>query len=149
MPGLARTALLAIAMAAPDATNAPPVMEPGLWEVTSRIEVPDSPVQEASQTLRHCYTAEELQDPRNLIPRVPQECRLIGFRFVGNRATWSVECGGPRPMVGGGEMTLGKLAYASNLWSEVQDGGRTLRVTQRVRARRLGECMAEEAPPER
>lgn len=149
MPGLGQTALLAIAIAAPDGVPSTPAMEPGLWEVTSRLDVPDSPVQEASQTLRHCYTRDELQDPRNLIPRVPPECRLIGFRFVGTRATWSVECSGPRPMVGGGEMILGQVAYAANLWSEVQEGGRTLRITQRVRAKRLGECMPEASPLER
>jgi hypothetical protein len=124
-------------------------MEPGLWEVTIRIDVPASPVQEASQTLRHCYTPEELQDPRSLVPRGPPECEIIGFRFAGNRAAWSVECTGPKPMVGGGEMMLGKVAYAANLWSEVQEGGRTLRITQRVRAKRLGECMAADAPPGR
>lgn len=149
MPLLAHTALIALAMAAPEAASAPPPMEPGLWEVTSRLDVPDSPVQDATQTLRRCYTAEELRDPRNLVPRVPQECLLIGFRLVGNRATWSVECSALRPMAGGGEMTLGKIAYAANLWSESREGGRTLRIMQRVRARRLGECLPEESSPER
>lgn len=149
MPVLGHAALLVIAIAAPEGMPPPPPMEPGLWEVTIRIEIPASPVQEASQTLRHCYTPEELQDPRNLIPRAPPECRVLDFRFADNRATWSVECGGPRPMVGGGEMMLGKVAYAANLWSEGREGGRTLRITQRVRAKRLGECMPEAPPPER
>lgn len=149
MPGLGYTALMAMAIAAPEGAPSPPAMEAGLWEVTSRLEVPASPVQEAVQTSRHCYTREELQDPSKLIPRAPQECEIIGYRLAGNRATWSVECSGPKPMVGGGEMILGKVAYAANLWSEVQEGARTLRVTQRVRARRLGECVPEPPPPGR
>lgn len=144
MPGLGHAALLAAAIAAEEAT--PPIPEAGLWEVRVRVDIPASPVQEATQTLRHCYSRKELEDPRNLIPRDSPECEIVDYAVAGNRVTWSVECSSPKALVGGGEMILGRVAYAANVWSEVQESERILRITQRIRAKRLGEC-APEAPP--
>ncbi|HEX6828834.1 MAG TPA: DUF3617 family protein, partial [Burkholderiales bacterium] len=125
-----------------------PVMEPGLWEVTARIHVPGSPIREATQTLRHCYTADELADTRNALPRAGPGCEVVDYRLSGNRATWSLACDGRARSSGGGEMLFGRYAYAATVWNEVTEQGRSIRVTQRIRAKRLGECLPPPAADE-
>lgn len=126
----------------------PPLPEPGLWEILVRIDVPEGPVQDASQAIRHCYTAEDLSDPRSAIPRAGPDCEVSGFRLEGNRATWALHCTGAGVISGGGEMILGRYAYAANVWNEISERGRTFTVTQRIRARRVGECVTGESGTE-
>lgn len=128
----------------PPPTAAAPQPEPGLWEILVRIDVPEGPIKDASQAMRHCYTREELADLRTTIPRADPDCSVRDFRLEGDRATWTLSCPGSSVVSGGGEMILGRHAYAANIWNEITEGDRVLRVTQRIRARRLGDCMAGE-----
>lgn len=123
----------------------PPLPEPGLWEILVRIDVPEGPVRDTSQAIRHCYTPEDLSDPRNAIPRAGPECEISEFRLEGNRATWALRCTGAGVVSGGGEMILGRQAYAANVWNEILERGRTLTVTQKIRARRVGDCVTGES----
>jgi len=118
-----------------------PQLQPGLWEIQVRINVPEGPVQDTSQVMRHCYSQEDLADPRSAIPRAGPDCEIHDFRLDGARATWSLRCSGPSAVSGGGEMMLGREAYAANVWNEIKDQGRTLKITQKIRARRLGDCV--------
>jgi len=137
--------LLAMGVAA-EAGGGPPRMQPGLWEITVRIDMQGTPVREATQTLRHCYTPRELEDGRNALPAAGPGCEVVDYLLSGNRATWSLLCAGPNAVGGGGEMIFGAVAYAATVWNDVPEQGRILRVVQKIRAKRLGECLAEPSP---
>ncbi|HSD59957.1 MAG TPA: DUF3617 family protein [Burkholderiales bacterium] len=137
--------LLAMSVAA-EAEGRPPRMEPGLWEITVRIDMQGTPVREATQTLRHCYTLQELEDGRNALPAAGPGCEVVDYLLSGNRATWSLRCVGPNTVGGGGEMIFGAVAYAATVWNDVPEQGRILRVVQKIRAKHLGECLPEPAP---
>lgn len=126
-----------------------PQLKPGLWEILVRINVPDGPVQDASQVIRHCYSQEDLADPRSAIPRAGPDCEIHDFRLDGARATWSLRCSGPSAVSGGGEMMLGREAYVADVWNKITDRGRTLDITQRIRARRLGDCVPGDSGTEK
>lgn len=139
-------AILLAAGVAAEAGGGPPPMQPGLWEITVRIDMQGTPVREATQTLRHCYTHRELEDGRNALPRAGPGCEVADYRLSGNRATWTLQCAGPGAVRGGGEMTFGTVAYVATVWNEVEEQGRVLRVVQKIRAKRLGECVTGPAP---
>lgn len=137
--------VLAICVAA-ETGGGPAHMQPGMWEIKVRIDMPGTPVREATQTLRHCFTRRELEDERNALPRAGPDCEVVDYRLSGNRATWSLLCPGANAVRGGGEMTFGAVAYVATVWNDIVEQGRTLRVVQKIRAKRLGECVPGPAP---
>jgi uncharacterized protein DUF3617 len=139
--------LLGLAVAAEEAPAARPRLAPGLWEISVRLDIPDSPVQEAIQTYRHCYTEKELADARNSVPPAGPGCAVLDYRIEGERATWSLRCAGPDAVTGSGEMIFGSRAYAATVWNEMKEKGRILRVTQKIRGKWIGECVSP-APSE-
>lgn len=132
--------LLAATLAAPVWAD-PSKIQPGLWEITTEMEMPGMPVQMAPQTIRHCHTAEELAEAMNTIPQGGVgDCRLIGYRVQGDTATWSMECSGDTPMRGTGSLTSAAHAYSGEMHSVMQVPGGSMEMDTRWRAKRIGEC---------
>lgn len=128
--GLLAGALLSLPLSAPAADT----MKPGLWEITTTMEMPGMPFQPPAQSVRHCYTAEEVRERP-----VPQDdqCRITGLKTVGSTTSWKFECRGEMAGKGEGEITYrGDTAYEGK--SRMQVEGMTM--TTSYQGRRIGDC---------
>ena len=109
-------------------------MKPGMWEITTRVDMPGMPFQPPPTTVKHCYTAQEVKD--SPVPK-DNDCKVTDLKTTGSKTTWKVECTGESAGKGEGEITYrGDSAYDGK--SKMQMQGMTMSV--QYKARRLGEC---------
>ena len=110
------------------------MMKPGLWEVTTTVQMPGMPFQPPPQTMRHCYTAQEVKEepvPKN------NDCKITDLKSSGNKVSWKLECKGEMAGKGEGEMVYqGDSAYEGK--TKMQTQGMT--ITSRYKGKRLGDC---------
>ena len=117
----------------PDA-GAADTMKPGLWEITTSMEMPGMPFQPPPQTMRHCYTAQEVKEEP-----VPKDgnCKVSDLKSSGSKVSWRVECKGEMAGKGEGQITYqGDSAYEG--WTRMQSQG--MNMAMKYKAKRLGEC---------
>ena len=109
-------------------------LKPGLWEITSTMDMPGMPVPIPPRTHTQCITAKDADDPKKFAPESSgkdQECSLKDYKATGDKVTWSVECQGKRPGRGTGEMV--------RVWMHAERGRQLSVVSQRawpIRSRR-------------
>ena len=124
--------LVVLAAAAPAAAQ---TMQPGLWELTARMEMPGMTM--PPMTIQQC-----LRDasPESVVPAMPN-CTITGRSASGNTVRWSVICqeGGMR-MTGNGEMTLRGTTSDGVLQMTMDEGGQRQSMTHRYSGRRIGAC---------
>lgn len=109
-------------------------MKPGLWEVNTTVEIRGMPFQPPPQTMRHCYTEQDVKESP-----VPKEdnCKIHDVKSSGNRTTWKMECSGEAASQGEGEIIhQGDSAYQGR--TRMQSQGMMMDV--RYRGKRIGEC---------
>lgn len=107
---LAAAASLVLLVLAPiRAADEPPGI---LWETTSQMVMEGMPMQMPVQKLKLCAAKEWKQPPAGGDP----SCKSSDFEVIGDRATWTVQCTGERPMSGTGEMTFsGSDSYTGSV----------------------------------
>lgn len=133
-------AMLALLAAAPAVLAAPQEMQPGLWEITSKMEMPGVPKM-APQVMRHCYTKKDLEDNKKTVPQSgDKNCEMKDYKLQGNTATWSMECKGEAAMTGTGTMTFGAQFYSGTMKSRMKQGGKSMEMNQSWSAKRVGDC---------
>lgn len=128
-------ALLSASIGIPQVANADRHhMEPGLWEVTSTVELPGVPNPPAPTTQTECLSQKDVDaDP---VPELSQgECRVTDALRSGDTVTWKLDCGA----TGKGE---GQVEYRSPTeyqgFMKLETGGTVVRTV--IRARRIGGC---------
>jgi hypothetical protein len=138
------TAMLPIALCVPLAMPAaadPSKMQPGLWEITSEVDMPGMPMKLPPQTMQHCYTAADLEQGKNAVPQSQQSnCKVTDYKIDGNTATWEMECTGPTPMHGTGTMTTDATSYSGSMHSVMQGPNGNTEMTTHWHAKRIGAC---------
>lgn len=133
-------AMLALLAAAPAVLAAPQEMQPGLWEITSKMEMPGVPKM-APQVMRHCYTKKDVEDSKKAVPQSgDKNCEMKDYKLQGNTATWSMECKGEAAMTGTGTMTFGAQFYSGTMKSRMKQGGKSMEMNQSWSAKRVGDC---------
>jgi len=76
-------------------------MQPGLWEVTTRMQMAGMPM--PPQTVRHCYTRQDVEKGERTVPQADDKnCKIKDYKLKGNTATWSIVCTGKNAMTGTG-----------------------------------------------
>ena len=112
-----------------------PNMKEGLWEITTKVEIPGMPFAMPPRTYTQCITKEDL------IPQKPersQECEMISRKIVGDTVLWTMECQTPE----GTAVMNGKVTYKG----ETFDGETKMKtpdgteITHHISGRRIGEC---------
>lgn len=132
-------ALLPLLAAVP-ALAAPTEMQPGLWEISSKLETPGMPKM-PPQVMRHCYTKKDLEDTQRTVPQgADKNCQVKDYRLEGNAATWNIECKGEAAMTGSGTMTFGAQSYSGSMKSRTRYDGRTVEMNQSWSGKRIGDC---------
>jgi hypothetical protein len=116
-------------------------MQPGLWEITTEVDMPGMPMKMPPQTIRHCYTEQELAEAQNTVPQGGNsDCKVTDYKLKGNTATWTIECTGQQAMRGTGTMTTHPTSYTGSMKSVMQGPGGTMEMTNHWRAKRIGDC---------
>lgn len=119
----------------------PSPMQPGLWEITSEMDMPGMPMKLPPQTVQHCYTAADLAQGQNSVPQSgDSNCKMTDYKVSGNTATWTMECTGPTAMHGTGTMTSTATSYSGSMHSVMQGPGGNTEMTTHWQAKRIGEC---------
>lgn len=116
-------------------------MQPGLWEITTEMEMPGMPMKLPPQTVRHCYTAKELADSKNAVPQSGDgNCQVKNYKIEGNTATWEIDCTGEGAMHGKASMTISPTSYTGKMDAVMNNQGGDMTMTNHWRARRIGNC---------
>ena len=128
--------LAGVSLAQPSIAPAAEMIKPGLWEITTTIEMPGMPFQQPPQTVRHCVTPQEAKDPEKSLP-INKDCKIVDLKSSANKINWKVECTGK--MAGKGE---GKIEYKADTSYEgitkIQTHGMTFNMKHK--GTRVGEC---------
>lgn len=122
--------LLAVVPGAP----AGPDMISGMWEITTKWEVPGMPMEMPAVTFTQCLNRE------NMVPRPGGEgsgCTITHAEAQGSSVAWDVECTGSGQNAKG----KGKVTYMNDSFT----GGMTLEsegvtTTHYLSGRRIGDC---------
>ena len=130
---------MAIAIFAPIPTFsawAAPDVQPGLWEITSTIEVPGMTVPMPAAKQAQCITGEDL------VPRTqPQndKCRMLESSTHGDTVTWVVKC----ESAGGTMTSKGKVVYQGDSFSgSIMTTGSQMpsAMNHKMTGKRIGDC---------
>lgn len=111
-----------------------PNMKEGLWEITSKVNVPG--MQLPAHTVTQCLTSQDLV-PKSSQPNT--ECRITDSKVVGDTVSWTMKCSGQ-----GGEMTAtGRITYHGDSFNgsmemTMSDGG--MKMVTTMSGRRIGDC---------
>ena len=114
-------------------------MQEGLWEITTRVEMPGMPAGMGNTTMQHCFTKQDVQDPRAAMPK-DDRCTFSDLRTSGNTASWTVQCKGEEPMKGTGSVTYRGSSYDGTMTVQMSEDGQTMTMKQHFSGRRLGPC---------
>jgi len=116
-------------------------MQPGLWEVTTRMEMTGMPMQMPAQTVRHCYTRQDVEKGERTVPRADDKnCKIKDYKLKGNTATWSIVCTGRGAMSGTGTMTTRATSFTGKSTFKMRDNGDTTNMVSDITGKRVGDC---------
>lgn len=119
------------------AHGAAPKMSEGLWEISTSMDVPNLPFKVPPQTVRHCYTKEDVAKAEGAIPQQQGDCKMVESSKVGNKITWKVVCTGKNAGKGEGEIVFtSPTSYEG--WMKFDSGGQVM--STKYTARRVGDC---------
>lgn len=107
----------------------------GYWEITSQTEMPGMPMKIPANTIKHCYSKEDVKDQKKVIAR-EKNCTLTDYRVVGNKVTWAMKCTGQNAGTFTGETVFSADAYNSIMKMKSQGHNMTVK----VKGKRVGEC---------
>lgn len=125
---LALSALLSVP------AQAGPNMKPGLWKMSTQVEMPGMPMQMPMVTYTKCLSEKDVVpqagDARN-------NCKMSSSNVQGDTVTWRMECSNP-----GGPVTMdGRATFRGNTMEgavKVNQAGQMM--TQRISGKWTGLC---------
>jgi uncharacterized protein DUF3617 len=134
-------AALALLLAVPAGLAAPTEMQPGLWEITTTMEIQGMPQRMPAQKVRHCYTKKDIEEKNPTIPQSQDKnCQIKDYKVEDNMASWGMVCTGENAMSASGTMTIGATAFSGTMKSHSGEGGEAMDVTQTWSGKRVGDC---------
>ena len=110
--------------------------EPGMYEITSTMEVPGMPMAMPPQTVRQCMTKEDPVPPAS--GEESGHCKMGDVKIDGNTVTWNVVC----EQDGQRSVTRGKTIYYGDRFEGTitSDTQADMSVTVRISGKRIGAC---------
>ncbi len=111
------------------------LLKEGLWEITSKMEIPGMPVPMPPITYRQCMTN---QNPVPNQSQSGQECRMQNVKTKGNTVSWDMICDSQQ----GKMKSSGKITYKGDRFNGVVmtdiPGQGQMKMT--LTGRRIGKC---------
>jgi len=127
--------LVAVAHAAPGQ------MQPGLWEITTRMEMPGMPMTMPAQIKKHCYTKQDVESGIRTAPRADDKnCVIKNYKVKGNTASWDVACTGKDGFTGSAVATTTSTSYSGQMKMKMKHDGETMETTHLWIGKRVGDC---------
>jgi Protein of unknown function (DUF3617) len=114
----------------------------GLWEITTKMEMPGMPMQMPARKHTQCLTKKNLLE--TMVPKEQtqeEECKIIDQKISGNTVTWTMKCSGKDAMEATGKNTYhgdtfeGTITMISN---DPDDG--KMKIINHISGKRIGEC---------
>ena len=138
--GLACGALLLGVAAA--AFAAQPNIKEGLWEITMTMEMAGMPSGRPPQTVQHCVTPKDAQDPAAMSRSMDKDsqCVMSDYKLQGNTASWKMTCKGERAMTGTVTATYSGNSYTMTTKMAMVQSGQTMNMTTTQTGKYLGPC---------
>lgn len=131
--------LMIAALSAFDAVAAP-IMQPGQWEITTKMTMVGMPMEMPPQVFRHCYREDQLKDPKNAVPQ-DKDCKADSVSLKGNTVTWRANCKiDGEFMSGEGQITYAGAAYSGNAKLSGKVEGMAMQMNVNYSGKRLGDC---------
>lgn len=133
--------LIALAMLPANAI-ASPNMQPGMWEITTKMEMAGMEGMPAMppQTIRQCIKRADVQNGTATVPKGDPKCEMKNYKVQGNTATWQVECKGENPMSGTGTVTYSGNSYSGKTQFSMKEEGQTMTMSHAFNGKRIGDC---------
>ncbi len=116
-----------------------PDMKPGLWEITTKMEMPGMPMSMPASTHTQCLTKQDM------VPSGSQEnenCKAKSIKITGNTVKWEIVC----KTEGGVSKGKGKITYSGNKFKGTlkmtvkNKGQREMKMISHISGRRIGKC---------
>jgi hypothetical protein len=120
---------------------ADPVMRPGMWEITTQMDMPGMPMKMPAQTIRQCLTKQDIEQGDRAVPTSGDStCQVKDYKVDGNVATWKILCSGAASMHGSGRMVMQRDSYTGEMESTMNHNGQTMEMTNKWTGKRVGDC---------
>jgi len=117
-------------------------MHEGLWEITTKMEMPGMPMQMPARKHTQCLTKKNML--KTMVPKEQtqeEECKITDQKISGNTMTWIMKCSGKDAMEVTGKTTYhgdtfeGTITMISN---DPEEG--KMKMINHISGRRIGEC---------
>ncbi len=122
----------------PATTMAADGIRAGMWEITSKMEMPGMPMEMPATTVKHCYTKEDVKDQKKVIS-TEKDCTVTDLKSTGNKVTWKMKCTGQHAGTFSGETVFSGDSYDS-VMNMQSSGGKGHSMTMKVKGKRIGNC---------
>jgi len=109
-------------------------MNPGMWEITTEVEMPG--VSMPAATMTQCISKESLV-PQGGSSQGQGQCEVTDVQTRGNTVSWKITCDGQGgPMTGTGEITYQGDTFEGGSKMSMQG----MEITTTMKGKRIGEC---------
>jgi hypothetical protein len=109
-------------------------MNPGLWEWTAKMDIPNMPKEMQTTVNRKCLTKEDLV-PATKKPG--QECDIKDLKTTKDSVSWAMTCKSPQGPVA----STGKMFYnGDTAHGEVNVNAQGLLMSSKMSGKRVGPC---------
>ncbi len=109
----------------------------GMWEITTKMEMPGMPMEMPPTTIKHCYTKEEVKDQKNMINR-DKNCTIIDFKKYVNKVSWKTKCTGKNAGMFSGETVFTGDSYESVMTMQL-DANKS-HSAMNMKGKKIGDC---------
>lgn len=123
-------------LAVPAVSLAADGMRDGLWEITSKMEMPGMPMKMKPTVMKHCYSKADVADRKKVIASRDKNCTVTEMKNTGNKVTWAMKCTGQNAGTMNGETVFSGDTYTSVMHMNSQGH----KMTMNVKGKRLGDC---------
>ncbi len=113
-------------------------MKDGLWEFTTKMDMPGMPMQMPAMKHTQCLTSKDnVPQVKEMDKGNKQDCKIKNTDVKGNTVTWEVDCVSEGKQV----KSIGKVTYKGDTFEgETKMEMDSMKMTQQMSGRRIGNC---------
>lgn len=130
--------IIAISFSAAFAT--PSQMTPGLWEITTTMEMPGMPGGGYATKNRICMRADDMEmEKKGLDEEMSKTCKITNMKSSRSNLSYDISCSGEQPMKGKVKMSFKADSYTGTMVMDM-GGENAMKMTTRYSGKRIGKC---------